>query len=65
MGVSAEDLAITSRAISEMGLRDLALEYADRISGGEFQKVQIARALVQEPAVMMFDEPTNNQLYPF
>ncbi len=60
VGVSAEDLAITSRAISEMGLRDLALEYADRISGGEFQKVQIARALAQEPAVMMFDEPTNN-----
>lgn len=60
LSVSNKDLEITSRAISEMGLRDLAMHYADRISGGEFQKVQIARAIAQEPKVMMLDEPTNN-----
>lgn len=60
ISVAARDLEITSKAVGEMGLRDLALEYADRISGGEFQKVQIARAIAQEPKVMILDEPTNN-----
>lgn len=60
LGVTAEDLEITSRAVGGIGLGHLALEYTDRISGGEFQKVQIARAIAQEPKVMVLDEPTNN-----
>ncbi len=60
LSVTAKDLEITSRAVGRMGLGDLALEYVDRISGGEFQKVQIARAIAQESKVMMLDEPTNN-----
>jgi len=55
-----EDNEITWAAIESMGLQRIALRYVDEISGGEFQKVQIARAMVQQPKVMMLDEPTNN-----
>lgn len=60
IGVTDNDLDITSRAIRDLGLEDLAFRYVDQISGGEFQKVQIARAMAQEASVMMLDEPTNN-----
>lgn len=59
-GVSSKDTTITWDALESLGLTDLALRYADEISGGEFQKVQIARAIVQEPSVLILDEPTNN-----
>lgn len=58
--VTNRDLEITWNALDSLGLTDLALRYADEISGGEFQKVQIARAIVQEPNVLILDEPTNN-----
>ena len=58
--VTNKDLEITWNALDSLGLTDLALRYADEISGGEFQKVQIARAIVQEPNVLILDEPTNN-----
>ena len=59
-GMSERDHRLTERVIDLMGLSDLALRYADQISGGEFQMVQIARALVQEPRVIVLDEPTSN-----
>ena len=60
ISVTENDLDITSKAIQTLGLENLAFRYVDQISGGEFQKVQIARALAQESSVMMLDEPTNN-----
>ena len=59
-GVTNRDTEITWEALESLGLTDLALRYSDEISGGEFQKVQIARAMVQEPSVLILDEPTNN-----
>ena len=57
---SKNDLEKTWEGIEAMGIQDLALRYADELSGGELQKVQIARAIVQEPKVLILDEPTNN-----
>jgi len=55
-----KDIKIVDKVLKMMNLEKYALRYTDELSGGEYQKVIIARALAQEPDVLMFDEPTNN-----
>lgn len=57
---SEKDVRLAGRVLHLLGLDGLSLKYVDEISGGEYQLVQIARVLVQQPKVILLDEPTSS-----
>jgi manganese/iron transport system ATP-binding protein len=53
----AKDRAIVARALEDLGITELADQPIGELSGGQQQRVFLARALAQEPHILLMDEP--------
>lgn len=62
---AAADYEVVDGVLSELGLSDFSDRHIHELSGGEFQKIRLARALAQTPRFLLLDEPAANLDYVF